>query len=188
LQPTPAPIQQQPTPAPAKAAVNLAPPKPVELPSPPKPAAEPPAVSDLPLPAAEAPAAEAPGTEAPAAEAPATPALPGLPDAAAPPKPAESRPSEAQPAKRSMEFPPEKPLIAQLDNPFILEADQLQIWTDASGSYRVEARFISFDDNAVRLQRADGQFVRIAYDRLSTADRERVHDLSYAVAMKMSMK
>ncbi|HBO43844.1 MAG TPA: hypothetical protein DD670_07930 [Planctomycetaceae bacterium] len=114
--------------------------------------------------------------------------MPELPDTAAPRKPAESRPSEAQPAKRSMEFQPEKPLVARLDNPFILETDQLQIWTDASGSYRVEARFVSFDDSTVRLQRANGQFVRIAYDRLSTADRERVHDLSYAVAMKMSMK
>ncbi|MBN2216616.1 MAG: hypothetical protein JW719_04500 [Pirellulales bacterium] len=76
--------------------------------------------------------------------------------------------------------------MAQYDNPFILETDQMQIWTDATGNFRVEARFVSFDQQTVRLQRPSGRYVRVDYNRLSMADRERVRDLMVVVAMKTS--
>ena len=48
----------------------------------------------------------------------------------------------------------------------------LRMWTDASGKYQLEARFVSFQDGTVRLQKANGGYVRIAYDRLSDGDRD----------------
>lgn len=45
-------------------------------------------------------------------------------------------------------------------------------WTDSSGKYTVEAEFVEFKDGTVRLQRADGKFIRIAIEKLSEADRE----------------
>ena len=46
----------------------------------------------------------------------------------------------------------------------------MRTWTDASGKYRIEARFVSFQDGTVRLQKANGRYVRIAYDLLCSGD------------------
>ena len=46
------------------------------------------------------------------------------------------------------------------------------MWTDASGQYQVEARFVSFQDGTVRLQKANGRYVRIAYDLLCSVDQD----------------
>ena len=48
----------------------------------------------------------------------------------------------------------------------------LRMWTDASGKYQVEARFVSFQDGTVRLQKANGRYVRIAYDLLCSVDQD----------------
>jgi len=58
------------------------------------------------------------------------------------------------------------------DDPFGRnDGKTLRMWTDASGKYRIEARFVSFTDGTVRLQKANGRYVRVQYDLLSTADR-----------------
>ena len=52
------------------------------------------------------------------------------------------------------------------------------MWTDASGKYQIEARFVSFQDGTVRLQKANGRYVRIGYDLLCWADQDLVHNLN----------
>lgn len=52
----------------------------------------------------------------------------------------------------------------------------LRVWSDATGSHQVTARFVStLEDGAVvRLLRADGSFVRVAFAALSAEDQEYV--------------
>ena len=80
-------------------------------------------------------------------------------------KPDEPKPEAPKPPKA----PKAKP-----DDPFESSngVNALRMWTDASGKYRLEARFVSFENGAVRLQRANGRFVRIAYDALCAVDRD----------------
>jgi hypothetical protein len=69
---------------------------------------------------------------------------------------------------------PEKP-PKQKDNPFDSGSNDiktLRMWTDASGKYQVEARFVSFQDGTVRLQKANGRYARIVYDLLCSADQK----------------
>ena len=66
---------------------------------------------------------------------------------------------------------PEKPK----DDPFGANSNDvktLRMWTDASGKYQVEARFVSFQDGTVRLQKANGRYVRMAYDQLCSVDQD----------------
>ncbi|HLA84842.1 MAG TPA: SHD1 domain-containing protein [Thermoguttaceae bacterium] len=189
------PAQSRPA-APSQAAPAMPPAtNPQPTPAPPQPAEQPITLPSLETPpvsnSAKQPAKEDTKVSLPA-ELPLLPATSGVPKAAE----GSERPHEtpdrpkAKPIERPVATPMEKPLVAEAeyDNPFVLETDQLQIWTDASGNFRVEARFVSFDQKTVRLQRPSGAFLRVAYDRLSVADRERVQDLSLAVAMKTSMK
>jgi hypothetical protein len=49
----------------------------------------------------------------------------------------------------------------------------------------VEARFVSqLEDGTVRLQRPDGRFVRIRFDRLSSADQRFVLEYGNTLALK----
>ena len=82
--------------------------------------------------------------------------MPTKPEPAPPEKKDEKKP--AAPEKKSAERGP-----------------ALRTWTDDSGKHYVVARFASIlDDGSVRLQRLDGTFVRVARDRLSSADRQYV--------------
>ena len=67
---------------------------------------------------------------------------------------------------------PEKPAAPKADDdPFAAnENNSLRQWTDASGKYQIEARFVNSADGFVRLQRADGRFVRIELTKLCAAD------------------
>lgn len=71
---------------------------------------------------------------------------------------------------------PEKtpePKAPQKDNPFgSNDIKGLRMWTDASGKYQLEARLVSFEDGSVRLQKANGGYARIAFDLLSTTDKD----------------
>jgi hypothetical protein len=49
-------------------------------------------------------------------------------------------------------------------------ASGLRTWTDLSGRYQVEARFLSFDGTTVRLQREDGRRTVIDVKDLSEGD------------------
>ena len=77
--------------------------------------------------------------------------------------------------------PPAKPID---DDPFAHgQLPGLRLWTDASGKHQVMARFVGVVDGQVRLQKADGQFVRIVPDRLSAADRQFVEQQATLAAL-----
>lgn len=106
--------------------------------------------------------------------------MPDEPPAAAPETPA--KPAET-PAPAPAEKPPTKPKAADVD-PFAHDgASGARLWTDATGQYRVEARFVSVVDGAtVRLQKADGRFVRVAMDKLCAGDQQFVRGQLTALA------
>jgi hypothetical protein len=91
-------------------------------------------------------------------------------------------PACCQPAGGEVK-PPDAPAHKVPENPSKPDRDPLfkngsndvktlRMWTDASGKYRVEAGFVSFRDGTVRLQKDDGRYVRIAYDRLCAVDQD----------------
>jgi hypothetical protein len=132
-----------------------------------------------------APAVTPPATVAPPVIAPAPPAIPDKP-VIAPPKATEpAAPIPAAPGTGPAPAPvPANPLIPAApankapdkpkdkDDPFGANNDTntFRQWTDASGQYRIEARFVSFIEGTVRLQKADGRYVRIRYELLSSTD------------------
>ncbi len=133
--------------------------------------ADPGKIPDLPKTAEKAPDLAKP-------DVPAKPDV-AVPDAPAPvapapvvPKPDAATPDAATPdaAKPEPAKPDAKP-AAKGDDPFgSRDVKPLRMWTDASGQYHVEARLVSFQDGTVRLQKANGGYVRIAYDQLCDGD------------------
>jgi hypothetical protein len=61
-------------------------------------------------------------------------------------------------------------------DPFETAAKQadMRVWTDSSGTYRIEARLVDFVDGKVRIERKDGKVLTLPLDRLSEADQEYV--------------
>lgn len=53
-------------------------------------------------------------------------------------------------------------------------AEPIRTWTDASGQYRIEAKFLSRGNGEVELQKQDRTKLRVPLDKLSTADRDYV--------------
>lgn len=47
---------------------------------------------------------------------------------------------------------------------------EVRTWTDATGKYKTEARFVDVKDDVVFLRRSDGKVVGLALDQLSSAD------------------
>jgi hypothetical protein len=111
-----------------------------------------------PAPPALPPVAAPKAAEPPAATAPKPPALDALPPLTPPTKPNETKP----------------PIPEKKDDPFGTRNDlkTLRQWTDASGKYHIEARFVSYQDGTVRLQKADGRYYRVKYDRLCADDQD----------------
>lgn len=56
-------------------------------------------------------------------------------------------------------------------------AQEMRTWTDATGKYKVQAKFVELVEGKVTLERADGKRVVVPLDRLSEADRKYVADL-----------
>jgi hypothetical protein len=158
----PAPVVETPLPKPEPKPAELKPPalaapKEIETPAEPRAAAKPEAKPVLPP--AKVPDASVPDKPAllpPKSAEPAPDALPAL-------KPP-TKPDEAKPAA------PKKPQ----DDPFGANhgAKSLRLWTDASGKYHIEARFVSYANGSVHLQKADGRYYHIKFDRLSADDRD----------------
>jgi len=108
------------------------------------------------------------GTE-PLLAKPAEPAIPAKPPMATEPLPVAPAPPKLDEPK------PEAPSApGKKDDPFGARNDvkPLRMWTDASGKYQLEARFVSCEEGTVRLQKADGRYYRIKYDRLSVTDQD----------------
>jgi hypothetical protein len=114
-----------------------------------------------------------------------TPPEPAKPDAKIPdfpPEPAktpEPAPPDKKPAKTDdgiFNVKPEDGLINQNNS------GKMRLWTDDTGAYQVEAKFVSFQDGTVRLQKANGRYVRVDINRLSADDQQIVHQGSEAIA------
>jgi hypothetical protein len=90
-----------------------------------------------------------------------------------PAEPAEEPAAEA--AEEPMAAPAEDPAAEPVDtDPFSQNGSPgIRLWTDSSGKYHVLARFVSvIDGGTVRLQKANGKYVRVAIDRLSAFDQQ----------------
>lgn len=69
---------------------------------------------------------------------------------------------------------PATPLVAVVISLLIAEGAvaQLRTWTDASGTFTVEAEFVDLIDGSVRLKRDDGRVVSVGLERLIAGDQE----------------
>lgn len=70
------------------------------------------------------------------------------------------------------------------DNPFataeeknLALAQQMRVWSDSSGTYKVEAQFQRVDGESVILLRRDGKHLAVPYARLSSTDQKIVDSL-----------
>jgi hypothetical protein len=61
---------------------------------------------------------------------------------------------------------------------------ELRTWTDSTGRYELQAKFVSVQDNMVTLVRENGAKMQIALDKLSKADQEYVANLESASPFK----
>ena len=59
--------------------------------------------------------------------------------------------------------------------------DAYRTWTDATGNFRIEAKFVTVENDAVKLVRKNGAAIIVPLAKLSTADRE----IATAMAAKM---
>ncbi|MCL2622364.1 MAG: SHD1 domain-containing protein [Planctomycetaceae bacterium] len=50
-------------------------------------------------------------------------------------------------------------------------AEDMRTWTDSSGRFTVEAVLVSFEDDSVKLKKADGTVLALTIDKLSEADK-----------------
>jgi hypothetical protein len=144
------------------------------LPPPPKTEPMPPAGPvEKPAEIRVAPKPDAPKPDAPKPDAPkpdvVTPDAPKAPEA---PKPDAPKPDAPKPdAPKAPKAPEKKP--AEKEDPFgSNDSKTLRMWTDASGKYQVEGRFVSFQDGTVRLQKANGRYVRVVYGQLCSVDQD----------------
>ncbi len=51
-------------------------------------------------------------------------------------------------------------------------AEDVRTWTDVTGQFKVQARWVSQDATSVRLRLEDGQTIEVALEKLSDADRQ----------------
>jgi outer membrane biosynthesis protein TonB len=139
-----------------------------------RPKPEPPAEKKAP--AKEAPA-EKPKPEAPAEKKAAPAPTPEKKPAA--PKPKAAPAPEKKPAAPAPEKKPAAPAPKEGAS-----ADLLRTWTDDTGRHHEAAEFVALlESGTVRLVRADGRYVRVAFHRLSEADREYVRRQTLRVAL-----
>ncbi len=153
------PVEPAKVPEPSKV-----PEKPAEV-KPPEKAPEPPKVLEPPAAPAKAPEPAKIPEPPKSLEPPTAPAK--APEPAKIPEPPKILEPPATPAKA----PEKAPKPPEKDNPFgSNNGNTLRMWTDASGKYQIEARFVSFQDGTVRLQKANGRYIRIVYDLLCAVD------------------
>jgi len=61
-----------------------------------------------------------------------------------------------------------------------LHADDFQTWTDATGKYKIEAKFIKLENNVVLLEEKDGSQSKIPLNKLRQEDQEKALNLAKA--------
>jgi len=55
---------------------------------------------------------------------------------------------------------------------------RMRTWTDSTGKYSVEAKFVALKDGKVRLQKRDGKTISVPVDKLSERDQKQVKQLA----------
>jgi WD40 repeat protein len=65
---------------------------------------------------------------------------------------------------------------------FIAYADDLRTWTDKTGKFKVEAKFVGIENGKAILEKPDGTQVRIDLDKLSLGDRRHAEQLHKGMA------
>jgi hypothetical protein len=126
-----------------------------------------------------------PPVEEPAPPPVEEPAPPPVEEPAPPPVEQPAPPPVEQPVppvEQPAEPPVEQPAPPPVEQPAEPTADEdpfashgpggWHLWTDISGKYHVEARFVSFHDGTVRLKKSNGRYCRIDFDKLSLADQD----------------
>lgn len=58
-----------------------------------------------------------------------------------------------------------------------VSADETRTWSDATGRFKIEAKYVSQENGKLKLLRADGRTVEIELSKLSAADQEYVKEL-----------
>lgn len=61
-----------------------------------------------------------------------------------------------------------------------LTAAELRQWSDASGKFKIKAKFVSLENGTLTLEKEDGEEIEIELKKLSTADQKVATDLSKA--------
>ncbi|KKK62015.1 hypothetical protein LCGC14_3008550 [marine sediment metagenome] len=90
-------------------------------------------------------------------------------------------PPEEEPAAEPVEEPALEPVEDPAadpieDDPFSQnDSSKLRLWTDMTGKYHVEARYVGTIEGTVRLQKANGRYVRVAMNKLCLVDRQFVN-------------
>lgn len=66
---------------------------------------------------------------------------------------------------------------------FVQPSGEVRTWTDQTGRHQVEARFLDFRGDHVRLERADGQAFNLPIQQLSKADQDYVREQARLAAV-----
>jgi hypothetical protein len=75
-------------------------------------------------------------------------------------------------------------MIGPSAEPLVSNRNDLRTWVDATGQYEVTAQFVAILENdTVRLLRADGRYVRVAFDKLSSNDQRYLRQRFPTLAM-----
>ena len=67
--------------------------------------------------------------------------------------------------------------------PGALAEDSLRVWTDATGTHKIEAVYLGVSDGAVLLRRKDGREIRVPLDKLSQTDQQYVEEQQQASSL-----
>jgi hypothetical protein len=73
-----------------------------------------------------------------------------------------------------------KPAVAANDGTPTANAGAFQTWTDTTGTFRIEAKFVELVSGVVKLQRKDGKSISVPLNKLSKADQDRVQAMMSA--------
>ena len=63
----------------------------------------------------------------------------------------------------------------------IVTAQEVAIWSDRTGKFQVEAKFLGIEESEVKLKKADGKVISVSISRLSESSRQTAKELSEAL-------
>jgi hypothetical protein len=93
----------------------------------------------------------------------------------------EEKAKDAEPADKPADA--EKKSEGESADPFSKnDARQYRLWTDSTGEFQVEAKFVGFVDGKVRLQKSNGRYVRIEMNLLCQDDQRLIKKIETLAA------